>query len=141
VIYKLTCLSEMCLPDTAPPCGLLCRTLSDQLDKLIVAGPDKIIVAQYKSDIFMRTFKHEAWVQQKAKAEAFHAKLEILDRKECKLLMKARLEAISIDVDRYVLFGMDKSSAEEFANQGIKEDLKMCDEFGISPYVKPEPIK
>jgi len=46
-IYKLTCLSEMCLPDTAPPSGLLCRTLSDQLDKLIVARPDKIIVAQY----------------------------------------------------------------------------------------------
>ena len=37
----------MCLPDTAPPSGLLCRTLSDQLDKLIVARPDKIIVAQY----------------------------------------------------------------------------------------------
>ena len=46
VIYKLTCCSEMCLPDTAPPCGLLCRTVSDQLDKLIVARPDKIIVAQ-----------------------------------------------------------------------------------------------
>ncbi|MDP2230494.1 trypsin-like serine protease [Methylotenera sp.] len=26
---------------------MLCRTLSDQLDKLIVARPDKIIVAQY----------------------------------------------------------------------------------------------
>ena len=82
-----------------------------------------------KNDIYMQTFKHDTWVQQKAKAEAFHAKLEILDRRECKLLMKARLEAISIDVDRYVLFGMDKSSAEEFANQGIKEDQKMCDEL------------
>ena len=29
----------MCLPDTAPPNGLLCRTVSDQ--------PDKLIVAQY----------------------------------------------------------------------------------------------
>jgi hypothetical protein len=94
-----------------------------------------------KSNIFMRTFKHDAWVQKKAKTEAFRAKLEILDKRECKLLMKARLEAISIDIDRYVLFGMDKSSAEEFSNMSIKEDQKMCDEFGISPYIKQEPIK
>ena len=33
----------MCLPDTAPPCGLLCRTLSDQLDKLIVAQWAKVM--------------------------------------------------------------------------------------------------
>jgi len=33
-------LSEMYLPDTAPPNGLLCRTLSDQPDKLIVVRPD-----------------------------------------------------------------------------------------------------
>lgn len=94
-----------------------------------------------KSEIYMQTFKHDRWVQQKAEAEVFHAKLEILDKRECKLLMKARLEAIPIDFDRNMLFGMDKSTAEKFANLGIKEDQEMCDEFGISPYVKQEPIK
>lgn len=110
------------------------REIQSNRGKLFISGKAIAIAA-------VQTFKYDTWVQQKAKAEAFHAKLEILDRRECKLLMKARLEAISVDVDRYVLFGMDKSSAEEFANQGIKEDQKMCDEFGILPYIKPEPIK
>lgn len=64
------------------------------------------------------------------------AKFNVLDKRECAILMQARLDLLPVEIERSVIVGVPKSDAIQMEKESFNIDREMCLKNGISPYIK-----
>lgn len=89
-----------------------------------------------KSDLYQKTFHKEKWEASQRELAEFAARLGALDRRECAILVRAGKDIALIEIERLVLFGIDRDSAKEIVVSDIVLGEKLCAEHGISPFHK-----
>ena len=88
------------------------------------------------SNIYQRTFRHDAYEQRKREVSELVLKLDKLNRMECAIQIEAKQATLQIEVERNILTGMNEARAIRNANHEFEMDVRLCIEHGISPYTK-----
>lgn len=88
------------------------------------------------SNIYQRTFHHEAYEHRQRDISKLVAKLDKLNRMECAIQIEARRATLQIEIERNILIGVNEARAIRNANHEFEIDVRLCIEHGISPYTK-----
>ncbi len=110
----------------------------------------------YTSDYVQSRINHEVWAVDKEQRHIKFAERKAaidaskratkarsdrrkeLDQIECHYLLKAERELFPIEIERNTLSGMTEEKAGQLVLRNYEIDVEFCEEFGLSPYSKPE---
>lgn len=86
------------------------------------------------SNMYQRTFRHEAYEQRQRAITDLMVKMDKLNRMECAIQVEARQATLHLEIERNILTGMNEARATRNANHEFEMDVRLCVEYGISPY-------
>jgi len=85
------------------------------------------------SDLYQRNFNTAKWEIRQQERAARSERNEYLNKIECQVMLRAKMELAPIEFERRTLHGMSGDNAKKSVEREIEMDKKLCDEYGISP--------
>ncbi|OFZ67379.1 MAG: hypothetical protein A2V79_09210 [Betaproteobacteria bacterium RBG_16_56_24] len=90
------------------------------------------------SSMYQHAFHADEWSRKQQEWAALTIRLAELDKEACRILIEAREKTLALDVERDVLFGLDRTKSRKRIEHELEIDRMLCIEHGISPYTQRE---
>ncbi|OGT02162.1 MAG: hypothetical protein A2143_00770 [Gallionellales bacterium RBG_16_57_15] len=90
------------------------------------------------SSAYQRAFHADEWSRKQQEWAALTIRMDEFNKEACRILIEAREKTLALDVERDVLFGLDRTKSRKRIEHELEIDRMLCAEHGISPYTQRE---